>query len=191
MNLETREIGVPTGNQDYLAALWGGLSAYHHRLDGVTRQPLPHAKALASRLVLAYTGQPRQSGFSNWDMFRRYIEKESTTKRRMETIAKPRARCTTRSCRGTSTRPGAFSARRAGCATASHRRWRHPLCARPMPPRGGRELWSESLRRGGGGCLVAFAREGRRDEVASAIAQTGASLLDFSVARRGVAVSGS
>src|SRR5882672_614110 len=61
MNLETREIGVPTGNQDYLAALWGGLSAYHHRIDGVARQPLPHADALASRLVLGYTGQPRQS----------------------------------------------------------------------------------------------------------------------------------
>src|SRR5258705_6807578 len=87
MNLETREIGVPTGNQDYLAALWGGVAAYHHRLDGVARQSLPHAKELENRLVLAYTGQPRQSGFSNWDMFRRYVEKDAATTRRMETIA--------------------------------------------------------------------------------------------------------
>ena len=42
---------------------------------------------------------------------------------------------------------------------------------------------------GGGGCLVAFAREGRRDDVAEAMARTGASLLTVRVARRGVAVS--
>jgi D-glycero-alpha-D-manno-heptose-7-phosphate kinase len=42
---------------------------------------------------------------------------------------------------------------------------------------------------GGGGCIVAFAREGRRDAVAEAIARTGATMLPVQVAGRGVAVS--
>jgi hypothetical protein len=37
--------------------------------------------------------------------------------------------------------------------------------------------------------MVAFAREGRRDDVAEAIARTGATLIPVRVARRGVAVS--
>jgi D-glycero-alpha-D-manno-heptose-7-phosphate kinase len=42
---------------------------------------------------------------------------------------------------------------------------------------------------GGGGCMVAFAREGGRDDVAEAITRTGATVLNVRAARRGVAVS--
>jgi D-glycero-alpha-D-manno-heptose-7-phosphate kinase len=192
MNLETREIGVPTGNQDYLAALWGGLTAYHHRLDGVARQPLPNADALASRLVLAYTGQPRQSGFSNWDMFRRYVEKESATKRRMETIA--------RLARAMHDALDAGDLDETGRLLGAEGRLRYSLAPSVATPalraadaaaRRAGALGAKVCGAGGGGCLVAFARDGRRDEVARAIAGTGASLLAVRAARRGVSVSGS
>jgi D-glycero-alpha-D-manno-heptose-7-phosphate kinase len=192
MNLETREIGVPTGNQDYLAALWGGLTAYHHRLDGVARQPLPSADALASRLVLAYTGQPRQSGFSNWDMFRRYVEKESATRRRMETIG--------RLARAMRDALAAGDLDETGRLLGAEGRLRYSLAPSVATPalraadaaaRRAGALGAKVCGAGGGGCLVAFAREGRRDEVARAVAGTGASLLAVRVARRGVTVSGS
>ena len=51
-------------------------------------------------------------------------------------------------------------------------------------------LGSKVCGAGGGGCLVAFAREGKRLEVARAIAGTGASLLTARIARRGLRVSG-
>ena len=86
--VEAVELGVPTGNQDYLAALHGGLTAWHHEADGTRRERLPLPPALGRRLVLAYTGQPRHSGFSNWEMFRRSIEKEATTLQRMGEIAR-------------------------------------------------------------------------------------------------------
>jgi D-glycero-alpha-D-manno-heptose-7-phosphate kinase len=190
MNLETREIGVPTGNQDYLAALWGGLAAYHHRPDGVERQPLPHAQELASRLVLAYTGQPRQSGFSNWDMFRRYVEKEKATMRRMETIAR-----LSRSIRD-ALLAGDLDA--TGRLLGEEGRLRYSLApsvatallsrADGAARRAG-ALGAKVCGAGGGGCMVAFAREGRREEVAAAIASTGATVLPARVAGRGVAVS--
>jgi D-glycero-alpha-D-manno-heptose-7-phosphate kinase len=192
MNLETREIGVPTGNQDYLAALWGGLTAYHHRLDGVAREPLPQAGALASRLVLAYTGEPRQSGFSNWDMFRRYVEKEPATKRRMETIAKIAHAMHDALVAGdldeTGRLLGAEGRLRYSLAPSVATR---ALRAADAAARRAGALGAKVCGAGGGGCLVAFAREGRRGEVARAIAKTGASLLDVGVARRGVALSGS
>jgi len=190
MNLETREIGVPTGNQDYLAALWGGLAAYRHGLDGVERQSLPHIGALADRLVLAYTGQPRQSGFSNWDMFRRYIEKDAATTRRMKTIAS-----LARSMRDAII---AGDLDEAGRLLGEEGRLRYSLAPSVATPalraadEGARRagaLGAKVCGAGGGGCMVAFAREGRRDAVAQAIARTGATLLPVSVARRGVAVS--
>jgi D-glycero-alpha-D-manno-heptose-7-phosphate kinase len=190
MNLETREIGVPTGNQDYLAALWGGLAAYHHRPDGVVRQPLPHADELAGRIVLAYTGQPRQSGFSNWDMFRRYVEKEAATRRRMETIA-----TLARSMRDTLA-AGDLDA--TGRLLGEEGRLRYSLApsvataslrAADVAARRAGALGAKVCGAGGGGCMMAFAREGCRDEVAAAIARTGAQLLRVQVARRGVAVT--
>lgn len=190
MNLETREIGVPTGNQDYLAALWGGLAGYRHRPDGVERQPLPHAKELASRLVLAYTGQPRQSGFSNWDMFRRYVEKDAATTRRMETIAR-----LARSMRDALL---AGDLDETGKLLGEEGRLRYSLApsvattalrAADGAARRAGALGAKVCGAGGGGCMVAFARDGRRDEVAAAIARTGAQLLTVEVAGRGVDVS--
>ena len=61
LNVETQLLGVPTGDQDYRAAIWGGLAAYHYGPDGTTREPLPLPEGLERRLVLAYTGQPRDS----------------------------------------------------------------------------------------------------------------------------------
>ena len=79
MNLETTVIGVPTGNQDFLAALHGGLAAYHHGFDGTTREALKLPPGLERRLVLAYTGEPHHSGFSNWEKFRRFMNGERAT----------------------------------------------------------------------------------------------------------------
>lgn len=190
MNLETREIGVPTGNQDYLAALWGGLAGYEHRLDGVARRPLPHAAEVSRRCVLAYTGQPRQSGFSNWDMFRRFVEKDAATTRRMETIA--------RLARAMRDALLAGDLDETGRLLGEEGRLRYSLApsvatealrAADAAARRAGALGAKVCGAGGGGCMVAFAREGRRDAVAQAIAGTGATLLTVSVARRGVAVS--
>jgi D-glycero-alpha-D-manno-heptose-7-phosphate kinase len=190
MNLETREIRVPTGQQDYLAALWGGLSAFRYGPDGVDREALPAAKGLEDRLVLAYTGQPRASGFSNWDMFRRYIEKEPTTVRRMERIA--------RLAREMRDALRASDLDEAGRLLGEEGRLRYSLApsvatdalrAADRAARGAGALGAKVCGAGGGGCMVAFAREGRRDRVADAVARTGASLLTVRVALRGVAVS--
>jgi len=189
-NLETEEIRVPTGNQDYLAALFGGLSAFWHRPEGVKREALPHAEALGARLVLAYTGQPRQSGFSNWDMFKRFVEGERTTVARMTEIA--------RLARAMRDALAEGELDEAGRLLAEEGRLRYRLAPSVATPslrrvseaaRRAGALGSKVCGAGGGGCLVAFAPPGRKEAVAAAMAAAGAVLLPVEPARRGVTLS--
>ena len=191
MNLETKEIRVPTGNQDYLAALWGGVSAFHHRQEGVAREALPAASMLERRLVLAYTGEPRQSGFSNWDMFRRYVAGERTAVRHMEAIA------TIARAMRDALRSGDGDA--AGRLLGEEGRLRYRLAPSVATPalraadaaaRRAGALGAKVCGAGGGGCMVAFAREGDRGAVAEAIGRTGATVLTVRASARGVSVSG-
>ena len=88
--LEASVLGVPTGKQDYLAALFGGLAAYHFSYDGWRVERLPVStqflKALAGRLVLAYTGASRLSGVPNWEKFKAYVENVGATRKRFERL---------------------------------------------------------------------------------------------------------
>jgi D-glycero-alpha-D-manno-heptose-7-phosphate kinase len=75
MNVECQAIGVPTGAQDYRPALYGGIAAIELRGDGIRRVALdvdPHE--LERRIVLAYTGAPRNSGTNNWEITKRHID---------------------------------------------------------------------------------------------------------------------
>jgi D-glycero-alpha-D-manno-heptose-7-phosphate kinase len=75
MNVECQAIGVPTGAQDYRPAVYGGIAAIELRGDGIRRVALdvdPHE--LERRIVLAYTGAPRNSGTNNWEITKRHID---------------------------------------------------------------------------------------------------------------------
>jgi D-glycero-alpha-D-manno-heptose-7-phosphate kinase len=190
MNIETVELGVPTGNQDYLAAIHGGLAAYHHEPDGTRREALPVPDGLIDRLVLAYTGRPRHSGFSNWEMFKRFVDGDRVTVRRMESIARIAHELLA------TLRAGDLD--QAGRLIGEEGRLRYRLA--PSVATEELRLADRAARRagalgvkvcgaGGGGCLVAFAAEGRTDAVARAIAGTGAELLPVAIARSGLRVT--
>ena len=75
MNVEAQVINVPTGLQDYRPAYYGGVASIELRADGVKRVALkvdPHE--LERRIILAYTGAPRNSGTNNWDITKRHID---------------------------------------------------------------------------------------------------------------------
>ena len=191
MNLETVQLGVPTGNQDYLAAVYGGLAVYHHELDGTRREALPIPAGLEERLVLAYTGQPRHSGLSNWDMFRRFIEGRRVAVSRMEAIARIAREL------ADALREGELDA--AGRLIGEEGRLRYRLApsvatrALLDADRAARRAGALGVKvcgAGGGGCLVAFARGGRSRAVAEAIEATGAQVLRAPIARRGLRVEG-
>jgi len=189
MNVEAVQIGVPTGNQDYLAALHGGVSAYHHEVDGTRRERLPVPRGLERRMVLAYTGEPRSSGYSNWDMFRRFCDGEAKARRRMEAIASVAREM------ADAVRCGDVDA--IGRLVGQEGRLRFGLAPSVATPtllradsaaRRAGALGLKVCGAGGGGCVVAVAREGKAESVASALASAGARPLPFRIARGGVAV---
>ena len=68
-------IRVPTGVQDYRPALYGGIAAIELGVEGVRRVALDvDPGELERRIVLAYTGAPRQSGTNNWAITKRHID---------------------------------------------------------------------------------------------------------------------
>ena len=74
-NLEAQVIGVPTGVQDYRPAMYGGIAAVEMGPAGVTRSELRvDPEELGERVVLAYTGQSRDSGINNWEVTKRHID---------------------------------------------------------------------------------------------------------------------
>jgi D-glycero-alpha-D-manno-heptose-7-phosphate kinase len=75
MNVECQTIRVPTGVQDYRPALYGGIAAIELGVAGIRRVALDvDPQELERRIVLAYTGAPRNSGTNNWDITKRHTD---------------------------------------------------------------------------------------------------------------------
>ncbi|MBA2334384.1 MAG: hypothetical protein ACR2M8_11200 [Pyrinomonadaceae bacterium] len=74
-NVECQVIKVPTGFQDYYSAQYGGVASIHFRPDGIEREALDiDTKTLQERILVCYTGEPRNSGTNNWEITKRHID---------------------------------------------------------------------------------------------------------------------
>lgn len=88
-NIEARVLGLATGTQDYVPALLGGLCMIDYGLAGMDIQRVEFDLAPFQRHgFLAYTGRPHHSGLNNWDVFKKFIEKEPATVEALRGIRK-------------------------------------------------------------------------------------------------------
>ena len=79
-NVECQVIKVPTGFQDYYSAQFGGAACIHFRPDAMEREALDiDTKTLEERIVICYTGEPRNSGTNNWEITKRHIDGDIET----------------------------------------------------------------------------------------------------------------
>ncbi len=79
-NVECQVIKVPTGFQDYYSAQYGGAACIHFRPDGMEREVLDiDTKTIENRIVVLYTGEPRNSGTNNWEITKRHIDGDKET----------------------------------------------------------------------------------------------------------------
>jgi D-glycero-alpha-D-manno-heptose-7-phosphate kinase len=79
-NVECQVIKVPTGFQDYFSAQYGGAACIHFRPDGMERETLDiDTETLENRIVVLYTGEPRNSGTNNWEITKRHIDGDKET----------------------------------------------------------------------------------------------------------------
>src|ERR1700676_3650009 len=87
-NIEAQIIRVPTGAQDYYPAMYGGANAIELGEAGVARKALAvDLDDLNGRIVLAYTGEPRNSGINNWEVMKAHIDGDRAIYRNFDHIA--------------------------------------------------------------------------------------------------------
>src|SRR5580698_7354326 len=87
-DVEAIVIRVPTGTQDHYPPAFGGVCALHLQPGGERREELAcDVEELDRRLVLCYTGKPRQSAINNWEVYKRHIDGDRSVSRNLQQIA--------------------------------------------------------------------------------------------------------
>lgn len=187
IDMEARIIGVPTGSQDYVGAMYGGLSAIRYPPGGVERVPVgSDLGALASRLVLVWTGLPHDSAINNWAITKAYLDGDRSVRGRMGEIAAA-ARELEQALRADDLDGAAAPIEREWTA----RKLLAPGVTTPQIERIGRAarrsgaLAMKVCGAGGGGCMFLWCGEGRRRDVARAASAAGGRVLRFRPAERG------
>jgi D-glycero-alpha-D-manno-heptose-7-phosphate kinase len=189
-NVEAQIIRVPTGVQDYYPALYGGVSAIELSPCGIRRVAIPvDLDDFNQRIVLCYTGAPRNSGINNWEVTKSYINGDRKVQRNFEQIAA--VACAMRSA---VEKADWAEAGRLLCEEWSNRRKNAPGISTPeidrliaLGKRSG-SLGAKVCGAGGGGCVFFLVERGAQERVASAIEKAGGQILRVKVALRGVTV---
>ena len=190
-SIETTVIRVIAGWQDYYSAQYGGTAAIHFRPEGIVREALEiDTKTLEDRIVVLYTGEPRNSGTNNWEITKRHIDGDRELFEIFEGI-----------------RDSSIELRTAIMAADWNAvgeilRESHPQRKRLSPhittPRMD-ELIDIALANGaiapkvcgagGGGCIAFFCEEGRKAEVENALRkEDDAEVLDWKISVEGLVV---
>ena len=190
LNVEAQAIAVPTGVQDYRPALYGGVAAVELGVDGIRRVALDVDPAeLERRLVLAYTGAPRNSGTNNWEMTKRHIDGDREVFDCFERIRDTAIAMRDALSRGDWQEVG----RQLGIEWQNRQRLAPGVTTPQIDDLIARAKAAGAVSgkicgAGGGGCLVCFAEPPRIPGVRDALASGGAQILDFHIEREGLTV---
>lgn len=189
-DLEARLMGLPTGAQDHLAALLGGVLEISWRPGGeVVRRLDVEPAALGRSMVLAFTGQSHFSAGQNWQVVRRRLEGHEEVVGLLQGVADAAAELPDALEAGDLEAAGRLVDRewsfRRRLAEGVSTTLLEELLAR------GREAgaWGgKACGAGGGGSLVLLCPAERRERVARELVAAGATLLDARPTARGLEV---
>jgi D-glycero-alpha-D-manno-heptose-7-phosphate kinase len=183
-------IRVPTGTQDHYPPAYGGASAIHLDPGGEHREALRvDLDDLERRLVLCYTGKPRQSGINNWEVFKAHMDGDRRVWRNLEQIAS-----VARHVRVALERGRWHDVGRLVREEWAFRRRNLPTISTPVidriisAARRHGALGGKVCGAGGGGCVALVIEPDARDRVEAAVASAGGRLLPMRIDREGVRV---
>lgn len=187
-DLETQTVRVPTGRQDYHAAVHGGVNAVWFGVGADRVEPLLEDPAwLEEALVLCYTGVSRASAVINWRMFRAYVDGQPRARRALARIGRV----------ARDTRQAVLDRDLVALGGLLAEEWEHRRRLAPgvSTPRidglvrracTAGALAAKLCGAGGGGCLAAVTPPRCRPAVEQALEAAGAVLLPFRIAREGL-----
>ena len=192
-NVEAQVLRVPTGEQDYYSAIYGGIQAICLRPHGVWADKLDvHPGELSARVVLCYTGQSRNSGINNWEVMKAHVDGKRLVIRQFDRIAalagemrqsleerdwQRAARLLRQDWEARKRNHPGITTNRIEELTAVARR--HGSLA------------AKACGAGGGGCVVFFVESDAKQRVEFALRQAGARLLPLQISARGLRVANS
>ena len=188
MNVECQAIRVPTGVQDYRPALYGGIAAVELRVEGIKRVGLNVDPAeLERRIVLAYTGAPRNSGTNNWEITKRHTDGDRHIFDCFERI-----RDTAAAMRIALERADWDEVGRQVAIEWDNRKRLAPGVTTPTiddliaRAKAAGATAAKVCGAGGGGCLFCYGPPAVRTAIANALAAGGARLLDYRIETEGL-----
>lgn len=191
-NVECRVIRVPTGFQDYYSAQYGGVSAIHFRPDGMIREALDvDIETLESRIVVIYTGEPRNSATNNWEITKRHIDGDPEIFQIFEGIRDTSVNLRQALLKGDWNKVGeilkeAYPQRKKLSPNITTLRMNDLI--EKAAENGA--IAAKVCGAGGGGCIAFFCEEGRRADVENALAvEEGAEVLDWKIYTKGLVVN--
>ena len=189
-NVECQTIRVPTGVQDYRPALYGGIAAIELAVDGVRRVGLSvDPLELERRIVLAYTGAPRNSGTNNWEITKRHLDGDrgifDCFERIRDTAAAMRKALEAGDWDETGRQIATEWENRKRLAPGVTTPAIDDLIARASKAGA---LAAKVCGAGGGGCLFCYGPPEARDGIAEALASGGARLLEYRIETQGLRV---
>ncbi len=183
-------IRVPTGTQDHYPPAFGGASAIHLEPGGERREEVGcDLDELERRLVLCYTGKPRQHGINNWEVFARHIRGDKRVFRNLARIADVARRLFTALNRNDWKETGRlireeWEFRRRNLPTIST-----PVVDRVIAAaRRQGALAGKVCGAGGGGCVALLIDPAARARVEAAVTANGGELLPHGIDREGVRI---
>ncbi len=189
-DVEAIVIRVPTGTQDHYPPAFGGASAICLEVGGERREPLRVSLGeLERRLVVCYTGKPRQSGINNWQVFQAHVNGDKRVYRNLNEIA-----AIARAMRAALERGQWKETGRLMREEWDFRRRNLPTISTPTIDRiiaAARRCGALSGKvcgAGGGGCVALLIEPDARASVNAAVASAGGEILPMRVDRQGVQV---
>jgi D-glycero-alpha-D-manno-heptose-7-phosphate kinase len=190
MNIECQTIRVPTGVQDYRPALYGGIAAIELRTDVIRRVPIDvDPRELERRIVLAYTGAPRNSGTNNWEITKRHIDGDAHIFDCFERI-----RDTAVAMRQALARHDWDEVGRQIAIEWDNRKRLAPGVSTPMidnlitRAKAAGATAAKVCGAGGGGCLFCYGPPEKRNAIEGALSTGEAQVLDFSIESEGMRI---
>jgi D-glycero-alpha-D-manno-heptose-7-phosphate kinase len=184
-------IRVPTGTQDHYPPAFGGAAAIELPPGGERRVELRlDISELEQRLVLCYTGKPRQSGINNWEVFKAHIDGKRKVQANLEQIAEIAQAMRVSLEKADWKETGRLMREEWG-----FRKKNLPTISTKTIDgiiEGARKkgaLSGKVCGAGGGGCVVMLIEPGSRGAVEKAVADAGGQILPMRIDRSGVQVT--
>ena len=183
-------IQVPTGTQDHYPPAFGGAAAIELTPGGERRIELRlNLDELENRLLVCYTGKPRQSGINNWEVFKAHIDGKKSVQKNIELISQVAQKMRIAIEAGDWRETGRlmheeWTFRRRNLPTISTKTIDRIIDS--SRKRGA--LAGKVCGAGGGGCVVLLIEPDARAKVEKAVSEAGGQILPMEIDRQGVTV---